>query len=601
MYEFQIVNFQSSKDINNNNNNNQLNTFLKTGTINNNTNNSEIDEPSRKYSNLNNNNNSSNNNNIIDSKIIEQFSHQVGGHSCILSLDEKICKPLIEREYQFYQYLSSSISTSNNLQNALNLSLFIANYYGVVEVLKLDSKKNNNSNINNENNNQSPSLISSNNSLPTTSNNTIISTSSSSSSLSSSTSTTKSSKELKKILSKHPIGTKKRYIVLEDLTKGYNKPCIVDIKVGTRQKGVICSSTTSTSLGIRVCGMKIFKPDIGTIVYDRFYGRSLNPKTLESSLFQYFNNNRNDQYPSQINLVENIINKLKNIKNIISNSDEPFPFKIYSSSLLIVYEGDVLGTSTNSNSISSSSSILDVHHQLGSSSLSSSSSSSTNTTPSSSPSNSFVNSSPSNRQINFSNDESDDSSSSSTTSFVDDEDSVNEDDEDVDVSCVLSDDLDSDLDDNCSSTCSSDSLEGRKTTPSRNSRKLSSTPSTTTLKSSKTTFTSEIKHDVKMIDFAHAIPSNEQDATDDDGYLFGIENLIKILINVRDQLELEQQQNHLNSLLLQSSSSSLISDSALIGSESDYLHHHHHYHHFLEQIQINQNILLSTTSSSSSL
>ena len=58
-------------------------------------------------------------------------------------------------------------------------------------------------------------------------------------------------------------------ILLEDLTRHYKQPCILDIKMGTRSYPddasahkrarhiEKCQSTTSASLGARICGMQV--------------------------------------------------------------------------------------------------------------------------------------------------------------------------------------------------------------------------------------------------------------------------------------------------------------------------------------------------------
>ena len=59
------------------------------------------------------------------------------------------------------------------------------------------------------------------------------------------------------------------FLVLEDVTAPFKRPCILDLKVGSRLHGddasvgkvrsqtFKCSSTTSRTLGLRLCGMQV--------------------------------------------------------------------------------------------------------------------------------------------------------------------------------------------------------------------------------------------------------------------------------------------------------------------------------------------------------
>lgn len=133
------------------------------------------------------------------------------------------------------------------------------------------------------------------------------------------------------------------HLALEDLTRGYCKPCVIDIKMGQqtyeptasehkKQREVLKCPYQATT-GYRITGMKVF--DLRTQTYqckEKQYGRSLAPGQLCDALSFFFHNGlhlRRDVVLSVVQQLEQILVWLQ-----CQNS-----LHFYCSSLLIIYDG----------------------------------------------------------------------------------------------------------------------------------------------------------------------------------------------------------------------------------------------------------------------
>jgi hypothetical protein len=78
-------------------------------------------------------------------------------------------------------------------------------------------------------------------------------------------------RDVQKIIQSNNNDMTRQFILLEDLTDDIKYPCVLDLKMGTRQHGVYatkekmlkqtdkCAKSTSRQLGVRICGMQVSK------------------------------------------------------------------------------------------------------------------------------------------------------------------------------------------------------------------------------------------------------------------------------------------------------------------------------------------------------
>lgn len=294
---------------------------------------------------------------------LEPFIHQVGGHSSMLQLDDStICKPLINQEMNFYD------------SAPLCLKEFMPEFRGVIEVTFSEDKdgylcltsylpssykfskgrfsSSNSMNDKHESKTKHRIRLCQSGSIK------IESSSEDIKQLFEEGSQGKGQngcnlnpwvlhchqEQLNKIR-KSPSNCVHKYILLENLAYKFQYPCIMDLKMGTRQYGDDASlakrqshmakvaSTTSSSLGLRICGMQVYHHESGHFIcHNKYYGRGLTVDGFRKALYHFLH----DGSKLRSDVVNSLLDKLNRLYNVVQSLDT---FRFFTSSLLIIYDG----------------------------------------------------------------------------------------------------------------------------------------------------------------------------------------------------------------------------------------------------------------------
>ncbi|XP_050980478.1 inositol polyphosphate multikinase [Labeo rohita] len=133
------------------------------------------------------------------------------------------------------------------------------------------------------------------------------------------------------------------YLKLEDVTRRFQKPCIMDVKIGQKSYDPFASQEKREQqirkyplmedIGFLVLGMRVYKVGSDSFdTYDQHYGRGLVKDTIKEGLSKFF-------YNGDILRKDAITASILKVQKILQWFEDQSRFNFYASSLLFVYEG----------------------------------------------------------------------------------------------------------------------------------------------------------------------------------------------------------------------------------------------------------------------
>lgn len=147
-----------------------------------------------------------------------------------------------------------------------------------------------------------------------------------------------------------PVPHTERFILLEDLTQGRQLPCVLDLKMGTRQYGVDatikkqisqrekCLTTTSRKLGVRICGVKSWDAKTKTVYFkDKYFGRRVRDGSQFRRCLTRFLYDGQHAW-SILRHIPKLIKRLESLYQIVNKL---INYRLYGASLLVVYDAGV--------------------------------------------------------------------------------------------------------------------------------------------------------------------------------------------------------------------------------------------------------------------
>ncbi|CAK88536.1 unnamed protein product (macronuclear) [Paramecium tetraurelia] len=149
---------------------------------------------------------------------------------------------------------------------------------------------------------------------------------------------------LNSLISKRYNPNNTKYLLLENLTQNSQNLRILDLKLGytVHKESHVqrYENSTSSKIGLRICGMKIQENNELVIFKDKHWGRTISVEELVESLKTFFNlKNRNSKLSFKLEILKEAIDKIESLKQFITNHCKQV-ISWQGTSLLLIYRDD---------------------------------------------------------------------------------------------------------------------------------------------------------------------------------------------------------------------------------------------------------------------
>ena len=153
------------------------------------------------------------------------------------------------------------------------------------------------------------------------------------------------------------------YLVLSDMTASYSRPCVLDVKLGTRtfdesasarkQAEELSKYPLQAALGFRIAGWKRWTGTgggDGWEVRDKLWGRSVQPHQMAAALKQFVGVASSSNAADAAWRRRVVLELLRQLRQLQRVFEQQTDYRLYASSLLLMYEGDELAVSATDSS-----------------------------------------------------------------------------------------------------------------------------------------------------------------------------------------------------------------------------------------------------------